>query len=625
MSSRIDAPDTAADRRIREILDLDKLTGFTVAAGAGSGKTTSLVKALAHITKTRGPTLLQRTQRVACITYTEVAAQEIHADLDNDPLATVSTIHSFLWALVKPFHDDIGAWVSKRIDDEIAALQDKQANYTSRTRPQTIEKDAADLERRRHQQSAIPGVSHWQYGIGSDYTRGVLGHTDIIKMVPEMILTRNLLAQLTLRQFPFIFVDESQDTFPEVVECLKHVSSLASGTMCLGFFGDPMQQIYTQGVGAISPEPGWGEVKKPENFRSSKRVLACVNAVRAEGDALQQVPGRPDEQSEGHAYCFILPADDKRSENLDRVRSWLDERSHTGAWTRAAGDGGAKVLMIVHRMAARRLGFDGLYAAFNDHGSGSLSEAFTEGTAWPLTPFRTVILPLCLAAGPGSPTVLAALRNESPPIREARTSGGLQTALSTARSAVAELQSLAGDPAQVTLGQLLRLAVAQQLFEPDPRYSVYLDPDGEHSDVVLDEKTRTVLDVMSQCTLSELTGYYTYIDQESPYSTQHGSKGAEFDRVVVVLDDDEGKFSQYSYDKLFGLKPLSATDLENQSQGKDSAIERTRRLLYVCISRAKESLAIVLFAHDAASAVDAVRNAPIGAYVDIVTPEVLLG
>ena len=49
MTSRIDAPDTDADREIRAILDFDHLTGFTVTAGAGSGKTTSLVKALAHI------------------------------------------------------------------------------------------------------------------------------------------------------------------------------------------------------------------------------------------------------------------------------------------------------------------------------------------------------------------------------------------------------------------------------------------------------------------------------------------------------------------------------------------------------------------------------------------------
>lgn len=262
MTSRIDSPDTQADRELRDVLDQDRLTGFTMVAGAGSGKTTSLVKALAHVTRTRGPSLLAKTQRVACITYTEVAAREIHAEIGNDSLALVSTIHSFLWSLAKPFQKDIGAWVSCRIDEAIAELLAKQGAYTSRTQSATKEKDTADLKKRRHQQAAVKTVTRWTYGVAGNYSLGVLGHADVLKMVPEMIRERDLLARLVARQFPFIFVDESQDTFPAVVECLKRVWVLAEGKMCLGFFGDPMQQIYQQGVGPVSREPGWRNIDK---------------------------------------------------------------------------------------------------------------------------------------------------------------------------------------------------------------------------------------------------------------------------------------------------------------------------------------------------------------------------
>lgn len=150
----------------------------------------------------------------------------------------------------------------------------------------------------------------------------------------------------------------------------------------------------------------------------------------------------------------------------------------------------------------------------------------------------------------------------------------------------------------------------------------YLYPDGEHGDVVLDEPTIAVLDDMSKCAFSELEGYYVYVKQESPYSTQQGTKGAEFERVVVVLDDEEGRrYSLFSYEKLFGLKELSPTDAENQSQGQDSAVERTRRLFYVCVSRARESLAVVLFAADVPRAVEAVKESAIGAHLDVVTDE----
>lgn len=622
MTSRIETPDTDADRQIREILDRDQLIGFTVVAGAGSGKTTSLVKALAHVTRTRGPSLLAKTQRVACITYTEIAAREIHEEIGNDPLASVSTIHSFLWALAKPFQKDVGAWVVARIDERVGTLLEKQANYKPGTRQTTKDNDAADLEKRRHQQAAVKHVKRWTYGIGGDYARGIVGHADIIKMVPEMILERPLLARLVARQFPFIFVDESQDTFPEVVQALKHVWSLAGGKMCLGFFGDPMQQIYQQGVVSVSLEPGWLNIDKPENFRSSRRVLACVNAVRSEGDSLQQVSGLK-EQREGEAFCFVFPSDDQRSDRLELVRTWLDEHSSSGNWTRSAHDGGSKILMIVHRMAAKRLRFEALYSAFNDNKASSLGQAFDEGNAWPLTPFRDVILPLCLATEASSPVVLAVLRESSPLVRSGQASRQLKAALQSSKPAVEELRQLAQEPSDAKLGELLRLAADRELVELDPRMAAYLYPEGEHGDVVLDEKTVDVLNAMYECVLSELEGYYTYIKQESPYSTQHGTKGSEFERVIVVLDDDEGRYSLYSYDKFLGLKDLSATDVENQSKGVDSAIERTRRLFYVCVSRARESLAVVLFTADVNRAVDAVRRSAIGQHVDILTVDEL--
>lgn len=620
MTSRINTPDTDADEKIRSVLNLEKLTGFTVVAGAGSGKTTSLVKALAHITKTRGKELKENTQRVACITYTEVAAREIHGELGNDPLASVSTIHSFLWDIVKPFQSDIAAWAQKQIELKIAMLTEKMEKYSSRVQQKTKDKDSDDLARFVRQAETQENITRWTYGLGGDYSKGILGHNDIVELVPRLVQDHKLLAKLIARQYPFIFVDESQDTFPQVVECLKHVSFLSDGKMCLGFFGDPMQQIYMQGSGKIAVEPGWIPINKPENFRSSLRVLNCVNAVRAEGDEVEQVPGLPTEkQHEGEAYFFILPADNQRSANLERVRGWLDTQSAEGAWTRSDSNGGCKVLMIAHRMASQRLGFSELYSAFHDKGSAALSSAFDEGSAWPLIPFRDVILPLCAASDATSPQVLSILRAESPLFAHARATHRIREAMESGRIAVEGLHSLAAGDESVTLGALLRFAVEKNLVNLDPRMDAYLEPDGQHTDVVIGETATAVLDSMMRCEFRELAGYYTYINSESPYSTQHGTKGAEFDRVVVVLDDEEGRFNLYSYDKLLGLASPSKTDIQNRTEGKDSAIERTRRLFYVCVSRAKESLAVVLFARDADTATAIVKKSALGKRMSILS------
>lgn len=64
---------------------------------------------------------------------------------------------------------------------------------------------------------------------------------------------------------------------------------------------------------------------------------------------------------------------------------------------------------------------------------------------------------------------------------------------------------------------------------------------------------------------------------------------------MVVLDDEEARGFLFSYDKLFGAKPLSERDLRNQREGKDTGIDRTKRLFYVTCSRAEKSLAVIAY------------------------------
>ncbi|MBL8053612.1 MAG: hypothetical protein JNK03_09585, partial [Nitrospira sp.] len=69
-------------------------------------------------------------------------------------------------------------------------------------------------------------------------------------------------------------------------------------------------------------------------------------------------------------------------------------------------------------------------------------------------------------------------------------------------------------------------------------------------------------------------------------------------RVMVVVSDDEARGFMFAYDKLFGTKEKSKTDLDNEAAGKETTIDRTRRLFYVTCSRAEESLAVVYYAAD---------------------------
>lgn len=63
MTSRIGKPDTQTDTALHQRLTGDGSRHFVMVAGAGSGKTTSLVKALAHIERTQGAALRRNGQQ----------------------------------------------------------------------------------------------------------------------------------------------------------------------------------------------------------------------------------------------------------------------------------------------------------------------------------------------------------------------------------------------------------------------------------------------------------------------------------------------------------------------------------------------------------------------------------
>ena len=235
--------DTQADRDLYTCLNSSPPRSFRMIAGAGSGKTTSLIKGLAEILNKHGDRLRLRRQKVACVTYTEIAAGEIWADVGNNPLAHVSTIHSFLWSLARPFQADIQAWVTNRIDEKLMELRETAAKFGPRVQQRTRDKSQGDIARYEQQRARIGRVRSFTYGTGADYVNGVIGHDDIIKMVPQFITERPLMRTLLAQQYPFFFVDESQDTMENVVLALKLVDEELEDQFCVGFFGDPMQRI----------------------------------------------------------------------------------------------------------------------------------------------------------------------------------------------------------------------------------------------------------------------------------------------------------------------------------------------------------------------------------------------
>lgn len=623
MSSRANKPDTQADIDLRDCLGNVPPRSFIMKAGAGSGKTTSLIKGLSSVIQMHGEKLKKTRQRVACITYTEIAAGEIWRDVGSDPLVHVSTIHSFLWLLAKPFQNDIRAWVAGRIVEKIEALEIKRATYGPKVQQRTKDKDSRDLDRLHRQSGRISAVKGFRYGTGSNYAKGILGHDDILKLVPSLIAERPLFRTLLARQFPFVFVDESQDTTSEVVEALKTVERQAGVTLCLGFFGDPMQRIYATGTGQVEIEPNWADIPKPENFRCSTKVLNLANAIRRDGDDLLQIPGKrlgPDgivQTPEGSAHLFILPADHTRDENLIRVREWMAANTGDDHWQTSDDDHArVKLLVIVHQMAARRLGFGNLYAALNSKAPSAFKDGFLDGSAWPISPCVKFLIPIAIAHTNGRQLeVMRLIRDFSPLLdKDSLVEASVAERLKVLGELVTSITAGIAGESGATIGDLLRLVHASELLILDPRLISYLDPsaaapvqpepevgEDDEDDVQEDdesEKEMVSMDAFLACPANQLLPYHTYISERSPFGTQQGIKGAEFDRVLVVLDDAESSHFQFSYEKYLGLKELSDNDRKHIDAGEETTVDRTRRLFYVSCTRALKDLAVVLFTAD---------------------------
>ncbi|WP_145606968.1 UvrD-helicase domain-containing protein [Yersinia intermedia] len=620
MSSRANKPDTQADMDLRNCLRNVPPRSFIMRAGAGSGKTTSLIKGLSSVIQIHGDKLKKTRQRVACITYTEIAAGEIWRDVGSDPLVHVSTIHSFMWLLAKPFQNDIRAWVSGRIVEKIDALEEKCATYGPRVQQRTKDKDARDLERLRRQSERIAAVKGFRYGTGSNYAKGILGHDDILKLVSYLISQHPLFRTLIARQFPFVFVDESQDTTTEVVQALKSVESEPGVTFCLGFFGDPMQRIYVTGTGQVEAEPTWVDIPKPENFRCSTKVLNLANAIRRDGDDLVQTPGqRLGPQGiipipEGSAHLFILPADETRDANLVRVREWMATRTGDDYW-RSGDDDQARVklLVIVHQMAARRLGFGDLYAALSSKAPSAFKDGFLDGSAWPISSCVKFLIPITIAHTNGQQLEVMRLIREYSLLLDKESLGGASVAerLNVLGELVASISAGIAGHSGATIGDLLKQVNSSDLLVLDPRLISYLDPNavlpvqpepeaGENNDDDVQENGETdkemaSMDAFLACPASQLLPYHTYISERSPFWTQQGIKGAEFDRVLVVLDDAESNHFQFSYEKYLGLEEPSNNDQKHMDAGEETTMDRTRRLFYVSCTRALKDLAVVLF------------------------------
>jgi DNA helicase-2/ATP-dependent DNA helicase PcrA len=210
--------------------------------------------------------------------------------------------------------------------------------------------------------------------------------------------------------------------------------------------------------------------------------------------------------------------------------------------------------------------------------------------------------------------VAAIVRQESPLVSKsalkAAADGNQISQIAATQRAVDDLMKLWADGRQPSLLQVLKVVAQSRLFEIPESLKAIAARSGSEQAVVAQDSSKTTLgdvdgdpiidgwDEALQAPFAQIEPYAAYVSGKAPFGTHQGIKGLEFPRVLVVMDDEIQRGFLFSYEKLFGAKPKSKTDLEHELQGTDSSLDRTRRLFYVTCSRAEKSLVLVAYTSD---------------------------
>lgn len=283
---------------------------FRVSAGPGAGKTYWLVGHIKNVLHTSKR--LEKTRKIACITYTNIAVETILNRLGTTAYQVeVSTIHSFLYKhIVKPYASflvaDYGLNLSEMDghDDMILSNYSFLKEWKVKTKQQRITEDnllikAFKSTKWKFDNSGILIVNTdyphrvGTYSIKKDsyleykkmaWEKGVIHHDDVLFFSYQLIIKYPFILKVLQAKFPYFFVDEFQDTNPIQVAILKLISDKET---IVGIIGDEAQSIY--GFQGAEPKqfhsfdlPNITDYVMSDNRRSTNQIIDVLNSVRAD-------------------------------------------------------------------------------------------------------------------------------------------------------------------------------------------------------------------------------------------------------------------------------------------------------------------------------------------------------
>jgi DNA helicase-2/ATP-dependent DNA helicase PcrA len=554
MTERI-AQLSPAEDAAREALDsmfacIRNGRSFRLEAGAGAGKTYSLVKALRCVIDEQAAKLKRASQHIACITYTNVASDQITSQIDRHPVVHSSTIHSFCWTLISCFQPFLreklpGLRNWKERLDEIGGIGNRRVDY--------------DLGHPRAKPEE-PCV--------------YLGHDDVLDLVVSLMEERKF-RDLFASRFPVLFIDEYQDTNSAfAASLLCHFIKTGTGPL-IGLFGDSWQKIYGDGCGLIDHE-NLIVIGKKANFRSVPVIVDVLNKMRpdlpqyvkdTEAAGTVNVYHTNDwtgTRRKGGHWSGDLPPEDAHAV-LQKVRNLLSNEG----WDFAPEN--TKILMLTHSVLAAEQHYGGIAAAFQYNG------AFAKKESPHIAFLIDVVEPVCAAYRNGHyGEMLAVLGSRSFAIKSQ----------ADKKERISALDNLLKLCENGSIGQVLDYLndigcpPLPEAVERTETELLHASP-KEIADSRMLQEIRKLRDVSYR----EVVQLSRYLNAHTPFSTKHGVKGAQFENVLVVFGRGWNDYNWKQFLEWSGTSELGDANA--------ATYERNRNLFYVACSRPKRRLALL--------------------------------
>jgi len=535
---------------------IDDKRSFIIEAGAGSGKTWTLVQALFYIIETQGVYLRKMNKRVACITYTNVAKEEIIERIKANDLVVVRTIHDFLWDIIKPFQVELKLELVNLIKEK--ALKNEETIRSSKPTTKKYKEAAEALAKYNDTLRELEKFKgEIQYREFYNRKSGIISHDDILWIANAIIKYYPVIHKIIEDTYPIIFIDEYQDTDKKIAETI--LETLKPNTnIVFGFFGDYFQQIYQGSIGKIdSTKYDLEVIPKEENYRSSIEVINLLNKLRS--DITQRQAGEP---KRGKCICYYVNNHETDTEEfIDRYIKKdfaLEPESEL------------KKLYLVTKTIAKKNGYYELHELYDEenknieHRRKKRKDQLLKNKENRDCPFANFLYDI---------EELIELFNENRVqllLKKTTYEISCFNDKIQLNKILSELKDLTGSG---TIKDVLKFVWSRNLLPAPEKLKIYFKDKGLQDDFFY---------ALMRLPYMQFRNLYYTVKKTSPFSTNHGTKGAEYDSVVCFIDDNDW-ISSYNFNNYF----------DETDEGK-SRFNRTKNLFYVICSRAKYNLAIVI-------------------------------